>query len=161
MSGAEHWFETQPDWFKTAVFYELHTRAFFDSSDDGNGDFRGLRQKLDYLQWLGIDCIWILPFYPSPLRDGGYDISDFLSVSPEFGTTDEFAAFVESAHERGMRQKPNPAASSPAFGGGISLKASASPPQPPRGILLRRRNCVPAAHRASSSTCALPGPRRT
>jgi len=103
MSGAEHWFETQPDWFKTAVFYELHTRAFFDSSDDGNGDFRGLRQKLDYLQWLGIDCIWILPFYPSPLRDGGYDISDFLSVSPEFGTTDEFAAFVESAHERGMR----------------------------------------------------------
>ncbi|HWO81308.1 maltose alpha-D-glucosyltransferase [Gaiella sp.] len=103
MSGAEHWFETQPDWFKTAVFYELHTRAFFDSSDDGNGDFRGLRQKLDYLQWLGIDCIWILPFYPSPLRDGGYDISDFLSVAPEFGTTDEFAAFVESAHERGMR----------------------------------------------------------
>ena len=68
---SEHWFETQPDWFKTAVFYELHTRAFFDSSDDGHGDFRGLRQKLDYLQWLGIDCIWILPFYPSPLRDGG------------------------------------------------------------------------------------------
>ena len=101
--GSEHWFESQPDWFKTAVFYELHTRAFFDSSDDGMGDFRGLRQKLDYLQWLGIDCIWLLPFYPSPLRDGGYDVADFLSVSPEFGTLDEFAAFVEAAHERGMR----------------------------------------------------------
>ena len=102
-AGAEHWFEAQPDWFKTAVFYELHTRAFFDSSDDGMGDFRGLRQKLDYLQWLGIDCIWLLPFYPSPLRDGGYDVSDFLTVSPEFGTVDEFASFVEAAHERGMR----------------------------------------------------------
>ena len=67
------------------------------------GDFRGLRSKLDYLQWLGIDCIWLLPFYPSPLKDGGYDISDFLTVSPEFGTVDEFASFVESAHERGMR----------------------------------------------------------
>ena len=100
---SEHWFESQPNWFKTAVFYELHTRAFFDSSDDGMGDFRGLRSKLDYLQWLGIDCIWLLPFYPSPLRDGGYDISDFLTVSPEFGTVDEFASFVESAHERGMR----------------------------------------------------------
>ena len=99
----EHWFEAQPNWFKTAVFYELHTRAFFDSSDDGMGDFRGLRSKLDYLQWLGIDCIWLLPFYPSPLKDGGYDISDFLTVSPEFGTVDEFASFVESAHERGMR----------------------------------------------------------
>ena len=77
---SEHWFEAQPNWFKTAVFYELHTRAFFDSSDDGMGDFRGLRSKLDYLQWLGIDCIWLLPFYPSPLRDGGYDVSDFLTV---------------------------------------------------------------------------------
>ena len=102
-SGAEHWFESQPDWFKTSVFYELHTRAFFDSSDDGVGDFRGLREKLDYLQWLGIDCIWLLPFYPSPLRDGGYDVADFLSVAPEFGTVDEFASFVDSAHERGMR----------------------------------------------------------
>ncbi|HEY9457497.1 MAG TPA: maltose alpha-D-glucosyltransferase [Gaiella sp.] len=102
-SGSERWFESQPDWFKTAVFYELHTRAFFDSSDDGTGDFRGLRQKLDYLQWLGVDCIWLLPFYPSPLRDGGYDVSDFLTVAPEFGTVDEFAAFVEAAHERRMR----------------------------------------------------------
>jgi len=102
-TGSEHWFESQPDWFRTAVFYELHTRAFFDSSDDGTGDFRGLRQKLDYLEWLGVDCIWLLPFYPSPLRDGGYDVADFLSVAPEFGTVDEFAAFVEAAHERRMR----------------------------------------------------------
>src|SRR6185436_3159685 len=77
-----HWFESNPIWFKTAVFYEIHTRAFFDGNDDGSGDFRGLQQKLDYLQWLGIDCIWLLPFYPSPLRDGGYDVADYLSVSP-------------------------------------------------------------------------------
>ncbi|MBA3428805.1 MAG: trehalose synthase, partial [Actinobacteria bacterium] len=73
MSEPGNWFESNPQWFKTAVFYEIHTRAFFDGNDDGSGDFRGLQQKLDYLQWLGIDCIWLLPFYPSPLRDGGYD----------------------------------------------------------------------------------------
>jgi maltose alpha-D-glucosyltransferase/alpha-amylase len=97
------WFESEPLWFKTAVFYEIHTRAFFDSSDDGSGDFRGLTQKLDYLQWLGIDCIWLLPFYPSPLRDGGYDIADFMSVHPDYGSLDDFRIFVEQAHERGMR----------------------------------------------------------
>jgi maltose alpha-D-glucosyltransferase / alpha-amylase len=97
------WFESEPLWFKTAVFYEIHTRAFFDSSDDGSGDFRGLTQKLDYLQWLGIDCIWLLPFYPSPLRDGGYDIADFLNVHPDYGSLDDFRVFVEQAHERGMR----------------------------------------------------------
>jgi maltose alpha-D-glucosyltransferase / alpha-amylase len=97
------WFESEPLWFKTAVFYEIHIRAFFDSSDDGSGDFRGLTQKLDYLQWLGIDCIWLLPFYPSPLRDGGYDIADFMSVHPDYGSLDDFRIFVEQAHERGMR----------------------------------------------------------
>jgi maltose alpha-D-glucosyltransferase/alpha-amylase len=97
------WFESAPLWFKTAVFYEIHTRAFFDSSDDGSGDFRGLAQKLDYLQWLGIDCIWLLPFYPSPLRDGGYDIAQFKDVHPDYGTIDDFRVFVEQAHERGMR----------------------------------------------------------
>jgi maltose alpha-D-glucosyltransferase / alpha-amylase len=97
------WFESEPLWFKTAVFYEIHTRAFFDSSDDGSGDFRGLTQKLDYLQWLGIDCIWLLPFYPSPLRDGGYDIADFLNLHPDYGSIDDFRIFVEQAHERGMR----------------------------------------------------------
>jgi maltose alpha-D-glucosyltransferase / alpha-amylase len=99
----EHWFEDQPLWFKTAVFYELHTRAFFDSSDDGSGDFRGLAQKLDYLQWLGVDCIWLLPFYPSPLRDGGYDIADFDGVHDDYGTLEDFREFVREAHERGLR----------------------------------------------------------
>jgi maltose alpha-D-glucosyltransferase / alpha-amylase len=102
-SADMQWFERQPLWFKTAVFYEIHTRAFFDSSDDGSGDFRGLAQKLDYLQWLGIDCIWLLPFYPSPLRDGGYDIAQFKDVHPDYGTLDDFRTFVEQAHERGMR----------------------------------------------------------
>ena len=75
------WFEAQPLWFKTAVFYEIHTRAFFDADGDGSGDFRGLIEKLDYLQWLGVDCIWLLPFFQSPLRDGGYDISRLLHRS--------------------------------------------------------------------------------
>ena len=99
----QQWFEQQPLWFRTAVFYELHTRAFFDSSDDGSGDFRGLAQKLDYLQWLGVDCIWLLPFYPSPLRDGGYDIADFTDVHADFGTLDDVRDFVREAHERGLR----------------------------------------------------------
>ena len=103
MSEPGHWFESNPLWFKTAVFYEIHTRAFFDGNDDGSGDFRGLMQKLDYLQWLGIDCIWLLPFYPSPLKDGGYDIADFYAINPDYGTVEDFRGFVEAAHERGMR----------------------------------------------------------
>ena len=93
----------EPLWFKTAVFYEIHTRAFFDGNDDGSGDFRGLQQKLDYLQWLGIDCIWLLPFYPSPLRDGGYDIADFYGINPDYGTVEDFRTFVDAAHEHGIR----------------------------------------------------------
>ena len=77
-----NWFEADPLWFKTAVFYEIHVRGFFDGNDDGIGDFRGLTEKLDYLQWLGVDCIWLLPMYPSPLRDGGYDIADFTRDPP-------------------------------------------------------------------------------
>jgi maltose alpha-D-glucosyltransferase / alpha-amylase len=103
VSEPGHWFEQNPLWFKTAVFYEIHTRAFFDGNDDGSGDFRGLQQKLDYLQWLGIDCIWLLPFYPSPLRDGGYDIADFYGINPDYGTVEDFRAFVEASHERGIR----------------------------------------------------------
>ena len=76
------WFESDPLWFKRAVFYEIHIRGFADGNDDGSGDFIGLTEKLDYLQWLGIDCIWLLPMYPSPLRDGGYDIADFYSDPP-------------------------------------------------------------------------------
>jgi maltose alpha-D-glucosyltransferase/alpha-amylase len=97
------WFEADPLWFKRAVFYEIHIRGFFDASGDGSGDFRGIAEKLDYLQWLGIDCIWLLPMYPSPLRDGGYDIADFFTIHPDYGTVEDFRAFVEAAHERGMR----------------------------------------------------------
>ncbi|HXY46230.1 MAG TPA: maltose alpha-D-glucosyltransferase, partial [Acidimicrobiales bacterium] len=90
-------------WYEAAVFYELLPRSFFDSNADGIGDFRGLTARLDYLEWLGVDCLWLLPFYPSPLRDGGYDVSDFLSVAPECGSVDDLAALVEDAHRRGIR----------------------------------------------------------
>ena len=100
---APRWFESDPNWFKRAVFYEIHIRGFADGNDDGIGDFLGLTERLDYLQWLGIDCIWLLPFYASPLRDGGYDISDYDAVHPDYGTTEHFAAFVEGAHQRGIR----------------------------------------------------------
>jgi maltose alpha-D-glucosyltransferase/alpha-amylase len=98
-----HWFPSDPLWFKRAVFYEVHIRAFFDANGDGSGDFRGLAEKLDYIQWLGVDCIWLLPMYPSPLRDGGYDISDFLSVHPDYGSVEDVRAFIDQAHERGIR----------------------------------------------------------
>ncbi|MBA2346952.1 MAG: maltose alpha-D-glucosyltransferase [Solirubrobacterales bacterium] len=97
------WFESEPLWFKTAVFYEIHLRGFFDGNGDGSGDFRGLTEKLDYLQWLGVDCIWLLPMYESPLRDGGYDIADFYKVHPDYGTMDDVKVFIDAAHERGMR----------------------------------------------------------
>ena len=100
---SEQWFERDPLWFKRAVFYEIHIRGFFDGNDDGSGDFRGLIEKLDYLQWLGVDCIWLLPMYQSPLRDGGYDIADFFAIHPDYGTVDDFREFVEQAHQRGMR----------------------------------------------------------
>jgi maltose alpha-D-glucosyltransferase / alpha-amylase len=90
-------------WYKDAVVYQVHVRAFFDSSGDGNGDFRGLAQKLDYLQELGITAIWLMPFFPSPLRDDGYDISDYRSVNSTYGTLDDFKAFLEGAHQRGIR----------------------------------------------------------
>ena len=100
---AGHWFEADPLWFKKALFYEIHLRGFFDANADGSGDFRGLTEKLDYLQWLGVDCIWLLPMYASPLRDGGYDIADFYTVHPDYGTIDDVRAFIDAAHERGMR----------------------------------------------------------
>jgi maltose alpha-D-glucosyltransferase/alpha-amylase len=103
VSEPGHWFESDPLWFKHAVFYEIHTRAFFDGNDDGSGDLRGVTDKLDYLQWLGIDCIWLLPLYPSPLRDGGYDIADFNNVHPDYGSVEDFRQLVEGAHQRGMR----------------------------------------------------------
>jgi maltose alpha-D-glucosyltransferase/alpha-amylase len=89
------------DWYKDAVFYELHVKAFADSDGDGIGDFRGLTGRLDYLSELGIDCIWLLPMYPSPFKDDGYDISDYTSIHPSYGTLDDFRIFLRSAHERG------------------------------------------------------------
>jgi maltose alpha-D-glucosyltransferase/alpha-amylase len=97
------WFEAEPLWFKRAVFYEVHVRSFFDANGDGIGDFRGLTEKLDYLQWLGIDCLWLLPFYRSPLRDGGYDISDFTDIHPDYGTVDDVQELINAAHARRIR----------------------------------------------------------
>jgi maltose alpha-D-glucosyltransferase/alpha-amylase len=97
------WFEAEPLWFKRAVFYEVHVRSFFDANGDGFGDFRGLTEKLEYLQWLGIDCIWLLPFYESPLRDGGYDISDFTKVHPDYGTLEDVRQLIDAAHARRIR----------------------------------------------------------
>ncbi|EOM78359.1 maltose alpha-D-glucosyltransferase [Rhodococcus rhodnii] len=91
------------EWFKTAVFYEVLVRAFYDSTGDGVGDLRGLTSKLDYLDWLGVDCLWLPPFYDSPLRDGGYDIRDFRKVLPDFGTVDDFVELFDEAHKRGIR----------------------------------------------------------
>src|ERR1700742_1522430 len=98
-----HWFETEPLWFKRAVFYEIHIRGFYDGNGDGSGDFRGLTEKLDYLQWLGIDCIWLLPFFKSPLRDGGYDISDFTQVHPDYGSVADVRELIDAAHARRIR----------------------------------------------------------
>ncbi|MDQ3939773.1 MAG: alpha-amylase family glycosyl hydrolase, partial [Actinomycetota bacterium] len=95
--------EKDPRWYKTAVLYELYVRSFFDSNADGFGDFRGLTEKLDYLEWLGVDCIWLLPFYQSPLKDGGYDISDFYSILPEYGNLNDFIEFLDESHKRGIR----------------------------------------------------------
>ncbi len=90
-------------WYKDAVFYELHVKAYRDSNGDGIGDFRGLAARLDHLQDLGVDCVWLLPMYPSPFRDDGYDISDYRAIHPAYGTLDDFRAFLAAAHERGLR----------------------------------------------------------
>lgn len=90
-------------WYKDAVIYELHVRGFYDSNDDGIGDFKGLTEKLDYLEGLGITAIWLLPFYPSPLKDDGYDISDYLGIHEDYGTLKDFKEFLKTAHGKGIR----------------------------------------------------------
>lgn len=92
-----------PLWFKDAVFYELSVRSFFDSNADGIGDFKGLLQKLNYLEDIGIDTIWLLPFYPSPLKDDGYDVTDYYDIHPDYGTLADFKAFLKEAHNKGIR----------------------------------------------------------
>src|SRR5687767_3268158 len=92
-----------PLWYKDAIIYELHVKSFFDSNNDGVGDFPGLIQKLDYLEDLGVNCVWLLPFYPSPLRDDGYDIADYRGVHPAYGTRRDFKNLVREAHRRGIR----------------------------------------------------------
>ena len=93
----------EPFWYRDAIIYEIHLRAFNDSNGDGIGDFPGLLQKLDYLQDLGVTTVWLLPFYPSPLKDDGYDISDYTSVNPDYGTLDDFREFLEQAHRHKLR----------------------------------------------------------
>ncbi|MGH9047403.1 MAG: maltose alpha-D-glucosyltransferase [Acidimicrobiales bacterium] len=90
-------------WYQHAVFYEVFIRGFYDSNNDGVGDIRGIHEKLDYLQWLGVDAIWLLPFYPSPMRDGGYDISDFFNVAPDYGSLGDLTRLLDDAHRRGIR----------------------------------------------------------
>jgi maltose alpha-D-glucosyltransferase/alpha-amylase len=92
-----------PQWYKDAVIYQLHVKSFADSNGDGVGDFTGLTGKLDYLRDLGVDCLWILPMYPSPFRDDGYDIADYCSIHPRFGTIQDFQEFLAAAHARGLR----------------------------------------------------------
>jgi len=94
---------TETDWYKDAVIYQLHVKAFMDSNNDGIGDFAGLMQRLDHIQDLGVTAIWMLPFYPSPLRDDGYDIADYRSINPSYGNMKDFKAFVAEAHRRGLR----------------------------------------------------------
>jgi maltose alpha-D-glucosyltransferase / alpha-amylase len=94
---------SQPDWYKDAIIYQLHIKAFQDSNGDGIGDFAGLMQRLDYVQELGVTAIWLLPFYPSPLRDDGYDIADYRSINPSYGNMRDFKTFVSEAHKRGLR----------------------------------------------------------
>lgn len=103
MPQNEIYFEDDPLWYKDAVIYELHVKAFHDSNGDGIGDFKGLTQRLDYLESLGITAIWLLPFYPSPLKDDGYDIADYLNVHPHYGTLRDFKEFLREAHRRGIR----------------------------------------------------------
>ena len=90
-------------WYQRAVFYEVSVRSFYDANGDGQGDLQGLIEKLDYLSWLGVDCLWLLPFYSSPLRDGGYDISDFFTILPDYGKLGDAVRLMEEAHRRGIR----------------------------------------------------------
>ena len=92
---------SEPQWYRDAIIYQLHVKSFFDSDNDGIGDFEGLTRKLDYVKDLGATAIWLMPFYPSPLKDDGYDIADYRGINPSYGTLRDFRRFVREAHERG------------------------------------------------------------
>ena len=102
MTTQETYLET-PLWYKDAIIYELHVKTFYDKNEDGIGDFQGLTQKLDYLDNLGINTIWLLPFFPSPLRDDGYDIADYFNIHPNYGNLRDFKNFLKEAHRREMK----------------------------------------------------------
>src|SRR5690242_21782103 len=95
--------DNDPLWFKDAIIYEIPIKSYRDSNRDGFGDFPGLIDKLDYIEWLGVTCLWLLPFYPSPLRDDGYDISLYEGINPTYGTLEDFKCFLDEAHRRGIR----------------------------------------------------------
>ncbi len=132
-------------WYKDAVIYEVHVRAFFDSNDDGIGDFGGLIRKLDYIQELGVNTIWLLPFYPSPGKDDGYDIADYRNIHPSYGTREDFKAFVDEAHSA------RACASSPSW-------SSITPPTSIRGSALRARRRP--ATRSATTMCWSDDPNR-
>ena len=94
---------TDTQWYRDALIYQVHVKSFYDANNDGIGDFAGLTEKLDYIRDLGVSAIWVMPFYPSPLRDDGYDIQDYLGINPSYGTMEDFKAFIDAAHERGIR----------------------------------------------------------
>ena len=93
---------SDPLWYRDAIIYELPVKSFYDANQDGIGDFAGLIEKLDYVAELGVTCVWLLPFFPSPLKDDGYDISDYRNVHPSYGSLDDFKQFLHAAHERGL-----------------------------------------------------------
>src|SRR3954447_16176869 len=95
--------KNDPEWFKTAVFYEVLVRGFGDSNGSGSGDLEGLIGRLDYLAWLGVDCLWLEPFFPSPWNDHGYDVADFRAVDPRLGTLEQFERLIREAESRGIR----------------------------------------------------------
>ena len=160
-----------PLWYKDAILYELHVKAFFDSNDDGIGDFRGLIEKLDYLQDLGVTALWLLPTYPSPLRDDGYDIADYLNVNPSYGTLDDFKAFLKAAHERNIQvmvelvvnhtsdQHPwfERACRSPRGSMSSAGSWSARPCAHRRSAAMSSRSSHPPTWRSRPSACRAPG----
>nr|NIR52679.1 maltose alpha-D-glucosyltransferase [candidate division KSB1 bacterium]NIU58659.1 maltose alpha-D-glucosyltransferase [Phycisphaerae bacterium]NIR71637.1 maltose alpha-D-glucosyltransferase [candidate division KSB1 bacterium]NIS27977.1 maltose alpha-D-glucosyltransferase [candidate division KSB1 bacterium]NIT74859.1 maltose alpha-D-glucosyltransferase [candidate division KSB1 bacterium] len=103
MAANETYLDDDPLWYKDAIIYQVHIKSYFDSNDDGVGDLRGLIEKLDYLEGLGVTAVWLMPFYPSPLRDDGYDISDYLSINPDYGSLRDFRKLLKEAHRRGIR----------------------------------------------------------